>query len=763
MNKKLFAPILSIAALAAVSIGATYALFTDKKEAKVDITAGKVQLGMTSSLEFARSRYEDETPYNAKTSETSAVYENGNTATVTSGATGLTVELDRMTPMDDIGLSVNVVNSSNVKIKWRVGIELNGDLVPALEVVFNGIDYSTTLKERKIYTKWSEVIDPSVTKIVEDGVLHIAFPDRGDADNKYQEKTATIKFFVEAVQGNATTSDPSNYGFLDSYIVDKGLETEHWVHEISNLQEYRNMATFAFKVADGTYAIPAEGAHFCDDKTVYQLKALDLDCLGQSPWFNLSEGKYFEVVPEKTVNNFIFTGIFDGLNHTISNLAANLGMGQTVSGTDCDLGGLFCGIADAEVKNVILDEVTIENSEAKPAGLIAAGYPNKLAAYSTGSHEIKFENITINENCFVHGKQNAAAFIGSARDAVNLTFVDCVNNAEVYTVGSNTGAFAGSVSGGSGRVMKFIRCTNNGNVRADNIVGSFVGSQSGGGTRTFEDCANNGEVFSFANVTCGLYNGQIANSETVNYVGTNINSGDLYVPVNKKDNVKDKGDFKLLTDLTQIHYVGEPDNATKEDLFNKFVKERAFASLTLGFDETTHKITASAANIPAYTKVSLDASIGPIDSFDVATSHMISSGGVTAFTEEAESISNLSFQEMKRVGWVKPSAETATGTYQDAGTIKDKERYEWSMIPFEHADDAKYTSGYHIDSEGGYFVINNKGKTDVFGQIFKIWLKLEIRVCLYDADNNLVGYGYWGSPVPQGGAQTYFSPVYQAD
>mgnify|MGYP003331367852 CR=1 FL=1 len=159
----------------------------------------------------------------------------------------------------------------------------------------------------------------------------------------------------------------------------------------------------------------------------------------------------------------------------------------------------------------------------------------------------------------------------------------------------------------------------------------------------------------------------------------------------------------------------------------------------------------------------MDASIGPIDSFDVATSKMISSGGVTAFTEEVASISDLTFQEMKRVGWVKPSAETETGTYQDAGTIKDKARYEWCMIPFEHADDAEYSSGYHADSEGGYFVINNKGKTDVFGQIFQIWLQLQIRVCLYDVDNNLVGYGYWSSPVPIGGAQTYFSPVYQAD
>ncbi|MCQ2815515.1 MAG: SipW-dependent-type signal peptide-containing protein [Bacilli bacterium] len=238
MNKKLIAPIVSIAALAAVSIGTTYALFTDKKSADVIINAGKVKVDMESSINFALSRYEDEPPFDAVAnaialgSEHDAVYENGNTADLSSDVTtsSIAVTLDRMTPMDNISISVKVTNQSNVKIKWRVGVETEGELIPALDVEFNEEDYSTTaITKTTKYSNWSTAVDPSDDPLI-DSDLYIAFPDHGDDDNQYQEKQGTVRIFVEAIQGNAEVDDcfvATTKEDLMSYVAGWNSGTEH--------------------------------------------------------------------------------------------------------------------------------------------------------------------------------------------------------------------------------------------------------------------------------------------------------------------------------------------------------------------------------------------------------------------------------------------------------------------------------------------------------------------------------------------------------
>ncbi|MCQ2802613.1 MAG: SipW-dependent-type signal peptide-containing protein [Bacilli bacterium] len=219
MNKKLFAPIFSIAVLAAVSVGATFALFTDKKETNVSIHAGIVKVGLTTSVSSAYSRYEDPTPFDAKAAAEgtayAAVYENSNTASVGSDESGrVLITLDRMTPMDDITLKISVANLSNVKIKYRLGFELTGELIPALEVNFDGTDYSTSTVPSTKHTLWSSVIDPETTSLVEDKKLYIAFPDHDGKegyadgfDDLYQGKSGNILIFAEAVQGNAHVED----------------------------------------------------------------------------------------------------------------------------------------------------------------------------------------------------------------------------------------------------------------------------------------------------------------------------------------------------------------------------------------------------------------------------------------------------------------------------------------------------------------------------------------------------------------------------
>ena len=216
MKKKLFAPILGIAALAVVSVGATYALFSDKKEANVSIQAGTVKVGMTTTVSSAYSRYEDISPYDAKAAAEGtayvAIYENSGTASVGLEASNNTViTLDRMTPMDNITLLVSVINLSNVKIKYRLGFEISGELIPALEIKYDGVDYSSSVFPVTKYTLWSDVIDPSTIDLADDKELYIAFPNHDDTDKDfddlYQGKSGIIKVIAEVVQGNAHVED----------------------------------------------------------------------------------------------------------------------------------------------------------------------------------------------------------------------------------------------------------------------------------------------------------------------------------------------------------------------------------------------------------------------------------------------------------------------------------------------------------------------------------------------------------------------------
>lgn len=140
---------------------------------------------------------------------------------------------------------------------------------------------------------------------------------------------------------------------------------------------------------------------------------------------------------------------------------------------------------------------------------------------------------------------------------------------------------------------------------------------------------------------------------------------------------------------------------------------------------------------------------------------MLSSGGNNVASQSKSSVDQIDLKEVKRVGWIKPTANTATSTYQDAGTIKAKEAYECYLIPFAEVDNPLYTNGYHEDVSGGYYVVNNKGETESFAQIFSIWLTATWTVYLYNGSQT-VGFGQWSSPVGVGGAQTYFSNIYSA-
>lgn len=240
MNKKLIAPIASLVLLSGLSVGVTYALFTSNASSQININSGKVKVGLTSSLTWALSHYEKgEEAYDAVAHTTEgfdAVFENGGTAKFNSDATldALTLDLDRLSPLDQIKVKMSGTNESNINIKWRYVLQLDGELIPGLKIEFDGIDVSTLDTSKTVYGSWSDAFEPTVTSLLEKDLV-VTFEDGSQLtpvrdDNIYQNKDCSIVLRIEAIQGNADVDDSfvaTTKEELMSYIAGWNAGTEH--------------------------------------------------------------------------------------------------------------------------------------------------------------------------------------------------------------------------------------------------------------------------------------------------------------------------------------------------------------------------------------------------------------------------------------------------------------------------------------------------------------------------------------------------------
>ena len=188
-KKKLLTSLMSIAMLASITTGATYALFTAEDTANIAITSGKVAVTATVDQTTLKTySMEVEQPY--------GTFENGGTATFSDEST---LNLNLLTPGDGANFNINVSNNSNVKIKYRIKMDASGELVDALtlKATIDGVDYDFVDSK----TNW---LSADIGADLPDVSVSVLFADAAD-NNNYQEKAASLRFVVEAVQGNAYT------------------------------------------------------------------------------------------------------------------------------------------------------------------------------------------------------------------------------------------------------------------------------------------------------------------------------------------------------------------------------------------------------------------------------------------------------------------------------------------------------------------------------------------------------------------------------
>ncbi len=306
MKKRNARASLILSSLAAIGVagslmaGATYALFTSESSVNIAVQSGKVDVKATiealktySGNELVGNVDEDESKIVPTTTEN--VFENGGTATIDGGK----LTLDRMTPGDRVTFEIKVKNNSNVSAKYRTKIMCDdGDgLFEGLKMTLNEQSYygRTTISD---YAELSAGSDPEKISVM------IELPS--DTGNEYQGKSCSISISVEAVQGNAATTDP-----------------EDGVFEIYTVSDLRYFQKNASDIKKTTYP---NGVKLKND---LDLKNAEWTPIDWNAWDD---------------------SVFDGCEYTISNFVVN---------KDTRNGGLFGNTVNIHINNLKVDNATI--------------------------------------------------------------------------------------------------------------------------------------------------------------------------------------------------------------------------------------------------------------------------------------------------------------------------------------------------------------------------------------------------------------------
>lgn len=205
-SKVIATSIATIAMCASLVVGGTFALFTSESEVNIAVTSGKVDVKASVENFEYKTLTQDWTVVNDSKTEFDGL---GGSAVFD----GDVLTLDKIVPGDAVRFDVKVTNESNVTVKYRTAVRNlseDGTLFNALEVSVNDEDFSFS----KI-SSWS-ALDPSVSD-VETISLVIEFPETAEGQ-ELMGKTANMLVSVEAIQGNAETSDDALAGTFNEFV-----------------------------------------------------------------------------------------------------------------------------------------------------------------------------------------------------------------------------------------------------------------------------------------------------------------------------------------------------------------------------------------------------------------------------------------------------------------------------------------------------------------------------------------------------------------
>ena len=351
---------------------------------------------------------------------------------------------------------------------------------------------------------------------------------------KVQEKQTakgTVIFICDKPAINTTVPDvevgtriseiaPAEFGFaFGSWTNGEGVA----VTEVAEgtIQLSPNSVDIDLELVEGAYQVTSaadlqklqafvNAGFTCVGKTFKQTKTIDMTGLTWAGIGLLTGGNG----SNGNMPNTAFAGTYDGQSHEITNmtLARN------------KYTGFFNGINGATVKNLAITLTGVDANDIKTGDEYGGAV---FFGHVCGT--CWFENLTANGNVkLTNGEKvnhNAGGFAVTIHGSVgtlDVTFTNCVNNANVSTDKDKAGGFFGHSNPGT---IKFIDCANTGDITAKDMAGGFFGySQM---NATFTRCSNTGVITATA---AGQFLGKLyATGKTYTFTAGNVADANLPV------------------------------------------------------------------------------------------------------------------------------------------------------------------------------------------------------------------------------------------
>ncbi len=407
--------IMAIMLCVSLIAGATFALFTSESKVNIAVNSGKVSVIASIDENSVQTKELYDTDY-------SQGADNMFESKATFGVEGLTLE--KFVPGDGIKFNIVVKNESTVSVKYRTIISCEVD-----NGLFAGLD--VTIGDKEGYNGMTVVADWADLAVgTADAIVPVVVELPEGAGNDYQDKTCTISYKVEAIQGNARVENPED-GVL-------------YIWNVYDLKNFRNAVN--------------SGTTF-SGKTVKLAANIDLN---NEEW-----------TPIGTWNN-TFDGTFDGQGFIISNLYINA--------PETDDVALFGVATDATIKNINVHNVNVTGYN-NAATIVASPYTgctisnchvtgsvNIVAEYAYAGGIATYGYIKAIDNCSVI-PTGTGTIMAKERNAVGgimaWTLEDTngvISNCKVKDLELTGWANIGSIVGFVHRTNSIVGCT------AENIV-----------------------------------------------------------------------------------------------------------------------------------------------------------------------------------------------------------------------------------------------------------------------------------------------------
>ncbi len=208
MNKKakaLIGSALAIAMSASIATAGTFALFTDKAEVNVAITAGTVDVeAKVGALKlYSMDRY---------MGDGVTVFENLGKAEIS----GNTLTLTNISSGDKVEFDIDIASMSNIKTKVRTVIadkSADDSLMSGLKILVNGKE--SNISGTAAISEW-KTVDPTDGLSEEDKKMTISIELPVDKNNEYQGKVANLAIAIEAVQWNGVRDVSTADGLVEA-------------------------------------------------------------------------------------------------------------------------------------------------------------------------------------------------------------------------------------------------------------------------------------------------------------------------------------------------------------------------------------------------------------------------------------------------------------------------------------------------------------------------------------------------------------------